>query len=62
MNKRRYELTFWGTVTVPHKRYHETSLAARVEAERVLALLENRAAHPAIIYDCRTNEQLYSVM
>ena len=45
-----YELTFWGGVDVPHIREHQTAEAAEAEALRVLALLQNRGASPAIIY------------
>jgi hypothetical protein len=49
----KYELVFWGgslQAMPPHERYHADFAAAEAEAHRVLALLENREAHPAIIY------------
>lgn len=46
----KYELTFWGGVSKRYRRYHATLDAARETAHRVLAELENRAAHPAMIY------------
>lgn len=53
MAKRPFELTFAGGafVRLPrHKRHHETFEGAEDEAGRVLADLDDRAAHPAIIY------------
>jgi hypothetical protein len=54
-----YELTFWGGVNVKHKRNHPTLEAATAEAKKVLAKLDNRAAHPAVIYG--PNGKEYSV-
>ncbi len=45
----RFELTFWGGVNIDYRRCHPTFQAAREEALRVLAMLEDRQAHPAII-------------
>jgi hypothetical protein len=45
-----YQLTFWGGLSgVRYTENHVTFEAAREEAWRVLALIDNRAAHPAII-------------
>jgi len=45
-----YVLTFWGGLYgVRYAQNHGTFEEAREEALRVLALLENRAMHPAII-------------
>ncbi len=50
----KFELTFYGSavaVKFPrHRRFFPTFDAAQERACTVLALLENRAAHPAIIY------------
>jgi hypothetical protein len=46
-----FELTFWGGTTVDNRRTHLTLDSARIEAERVLAKISNRAAHPAVIYE-----------
>jgi len=46
----KFELTFWGGVNVRYRRWHKTEEAARETAYRVLEELDNRAAHPAIIY------------
>jgi hypothetical protein len=55
----KYELTFWGSVTVKHKRNHPTLEAATTEAKKVLAKVSNRTAHPAVIYG--PNGKEYSV-
>ena len=45
-----YTLTFWGGLSgVRYAREHNSLEGAREEALRVLASLENRGAHPAII-------------
>ena len=46
----KFELTFWGGVSVRVRRYWPTYEAAEARALEVLSSLENRAAHPAIIY------------
>jgi hypothetical protein len=46
----RYELTFWGGVPLRVRRYWPTYDAAEARAKAVLATIDNRAAHPAIIY------------
>jgi hypothetical protein len=46
----KYELTFWGGVSVKHKKAHPTLEAATTEAKKVLAQISNRNAHPAVIY------------
>lgn len=48
--KTNFELTFWGGVTVRYRRNHKTLESAIETAQRVLGGLDNRAAHPAIIY------------
>jgi hypothetical protein len=48
--KGAYELTFWGGVSIRHRRFWPTFEAAQERALAVLARLDNRAAHPAIIY------------
>jgi hypothetical protein len=48
-----YELSFWGGAfaQVPrYKRKHATYDEAADEAVRVLMTLDNRGAHPAIVY------------
>ena len=45
-----FELTFWGGVNVKYRRNHKNVEAAKTEAQRVLAKLPNRNAHPAVIY------------
>jgi hypothetical protein len=45
-----FELTFWGGVSVKYKRFHQTLESAQDAAAAVLDRLDNRAAHPAIIY------------
>jgi hypothetical protein len=45
-----YELIFWGGTREPYEREHDSFEEARDEARRVLSLIEDRAAHPAIIY------------
>jgi hypothetical protein len=50
MTDTKFELTFWGGVSKRYTRNHETYDAAKDEAVRVLLKLDNRAAHPAIIY------------
>ena len=53
---RPFELCFWGGWTDPweewprYRRKNRTYEDAEDEAYRVLALLNNRGAHPAIIY------------
>ena len=45
-----YVLSFWGGISgIRYAQYHGSVEDAREEALRVLALLDNRAAHPAII-------------
>ena len=56
-----FELTFWGGVTVKYRRNHKTVDAAKAEALKVLSLIQNRAAHPAVIYDERTSKQVATV-
>jgi hypothetical protein len=49
----KFELVFSGAAfaRIPrHRRWHKTEDAAREEAARVLAEIDNRAAHPGIIY------------
>jgi hypothetical protein len=45
-----FELTFWGGVSRRYRRWHESYEAAATEAYKILMSLDNRAAHPAIIY------------
>jgi hypothetical protein len=45
-----YELVFWGGTIEPYESEHGSFEEARDEARRVLALMEDRASHPAIIY------------
>jgi hypothetical protein len=45
-----FELCFWGQVPVRYRRRHASFEEAVEAAERVLARLDNRAAHPAIVY------------
>jgi len=45
-----YELNFSGGTREPYEPEHDTFEEARDEARRVLALMEDRASHPAIIY------------
>ncbi len=45
-----YELVFWGGTSQPYEPEHGSFEEARDEARRVLALMEDRASHPAIIY------------
>lgn len=52
-NSRKFELTFVGAAMVRftrYRRHHPTYDAAVATAHRVLANLETRGAHPAIIY------------
>ncbi len=62
MSRTPYELTFWGGAPrgIRYKRDHATLAEAQAEAHRVLAKIENRAAHTAVIYG-PGNEQ-YSVL
>lgn len=46
----KFELTFFGGTDVRYRRRHKTLEAAQAEAEKVLAKMEQRAAHPAVIY------------
>jgi hypothetical protein len=49
----KFELTFFGDAMVKFPRYrriHSSFESAHDRARAVLALLENRGAHPAIIY------------
>jgi hypothetical protein len=46
----QFELTFWGGVAWQYRRWHATYEAAEATARKVLADLENRAAHPATIH------------
>lgn len=48
--KGQFELTFWGGISMRYKRFHQTLEAAQDTAGDVLSKLDNRAAHPAIIY------------
>jgi len=53
MNTQKFELTFFGDAMVKFPRYrriHSSFESAQDRARAVLASLENRAAHPAIIY------------
>jgi hypothetical protein len=45
-----YELTFWGSIGDEYRRYHRTLEGAKSEALMRLGDLDNRRAHPAIIY------------
>ncbi len=45
-----FELTFFGGTRLRYRRVHSTFEAAEAEAYRVLARMDNRAAHPAIIF------------
>lgn len=49
-----YELTFAGFAYVArrvrYRRMHKTLESVKAEAEKVLARLPNRGAHPAVIY------------
>ena len=45
-----FELTFCGGVPIAVRRFWSSYEAAEARALAVLAKLENRAAHPAIIY------------
>lgn len=56
-----FELTFWGTVSVRHRRNHATLEAARAEATRVLNKMSNRRAHPAVIYSAGSEKPVASV-
>jgi hypothetical protein len=51
---RKYELTFWGDTPIRHRRWHTSLEAAMETADKVHRKMDNRAAHPAIIYgpDC----------
>lgn len=46
-----FDLTFWGGTDEMYRRTHLTLDSARKEAERVLAEMSNRGAHPAVIYE-----------
>ncbi len=46
----KFELTFWGGTDIRYRRRHKTLDAAQAEAEKVLAKMDQRAAHPAVIY------------
>jgi hypothetical protein len=46
----KFELVFFGGVSVKYRRKHNSIESARTEAKRVLALIANAAVHPAIIY------------
>jgi hypothetical protein len=46
----KFELTFWGGVDVRYRRNHKTVEQAKAEALKVLGKINNRNAHPAIIY------------
>ncbi len=50
MTTGKFELTFWGNVSVRYRRFWPTYEAAEKRALNILYKLENRAAHPAIIY------------
>lgn len=64
-----FELSFWGLA--PHKGMiasgikfrarHTTLEAAKAEADRVLAKLPNRGAHPAVIYQDGKSQPVASV-
>lgn len=45
-----FELTFWGGTNIRHRRWHSTFEQAEGEARRALSRMDNRRAHPAIIY------------
>lgn len=47
--KKRFELTFWGGISIRYRRWHDTYESAEKVALAVLAKID-RAAHPAIIY------------
>jgi len=59
----KFELTFWGGPPrgITYRRYHKTIEQAREVAHFVLAKMSNRAAHPAIIYNMDTGEQLETI-
>lgn len=46
-----YELTFWGGTRETYRRTHLTLASAEREAKRVLADMNDRNAHPAVIYE-----------
>jgi hypothetical protein len=49
----KFELTFFGSAMVKfpcYRRIHATFESAQARALSVLASIDNRAAHPAIIY------------
>lgn len=50
----KFELVFAGSASVPkfprYKRFHQTVESAEEAAHHILSDLDNRAAHPAIIY------------
>ena len=56
-----FELSFWGLVSVKYRPRHKTIEAAKAEAERVLAKLPNRGAHPAVIYQDGKSQPVASV-
>jgi alpha-ketoglutarate-dependent taurine dioxygenase len=54
IRSRKFELTFWGSTPKRYRRWHTSLASARDTAEKILDEMDNRAAHPAIIYgpDC----------
>jgi len=46
----KFELVFFGGVSIKYKRKHDTVESAKAEAKRVLNCIVNAAAHPPIIY------------
>lgn len=46
----KFELTFFGGTDIRYRRRHKTIDAAREEALKVLGKMNNRGAHPAVIY------------
>ena len=58
----QFELTFWGSIDIPYRRYHKTLEQARAEAFRVYRDMDDTGAHLAIIYDAQTGEQLVTVI
>lgn len=47
---KKYELTFWGGISKRYRRWHDSQESAEECARAILAKMDSRAAHPAIIY------------
>lgn len=51
MKTKRFELSFFGGTDIRYKRGHDDIESAKTEARRVHSKMQNKGAHPAIIYE-----------